>query len=53
MAKRAVAKFRSGDKKAGLVRVIYPIRTESGSFRFRKQLVSSDQLTSFLAQQKK
>jgi hypothetical protein len=53
MAKRTVAKFRSGDKKSGLVRVIYPVRTESGSIRFRKQLISSDQLSNFLSSQKK
>ncbi len=53
MAKRTVAKFRSGDKKSGLVRVIYPVRTEGGSLRFRKQLISSDQLDNFLSSQKK
>jgi hypothetical protein len=53
MAKRAVAKFRSGDKKSGLVRIIYASRTEKGSYRFRKQLISSDQLTAFVATQKK
>ncbi len=53
MAKRTVAKFRSTDKKSGFMRVIYPVRTENGTFRFRKQLISSDQLNSFLSTQKK
>ncbi|MCS7153251.1 MAG: DUF4295 domain-containing protein [Bacteroidia bacterium] len=53
MAKKTVATFRSGDRKAGLTRVIYPVKDAQGRTRFHKKLISSDQLQSFLAQRQK
>ncbi|GIV22452.1 MAG: DUF4295 domain-containing protein [Bacteroidia bacterium] len=53
MAKKTVATFRSGDKKAGFTRVIYPVKDAQGRTRFHKKLVSSDQLQSFLTQRAK
>ncbi|MCS7161880.1 MAG: DUF4295 family protein [Bacteroidia bacterium] len=53
MAKKTVATFRSGDKKAGLTRVIYPVQDSQGRLRFHKKLISSDQLQAFLKQRSK
>ncbi len=53
MAKKTVATFRSGDKKVGLTRVIYPVKDAQGRLRFHKKLISTDQLQEFLAQQRK
>jgi len=53
MAKKTVATFRSGDKKAGFTRVIYPVKQADGRMRFHKKLISSDQLQSFLSQRQK
>ncbi|MDW8236134.1 MAG: DUF4295 family protein [Bacteroidia bacterium] len=53
MAKKTVATFRSGDRKAGLTRVIFPVKDAQGRMRFHKKLVSTDQLQAFLAQRQK
>lgn len=53
MAKKTVATFRSGDKKTGLTRVIYPVKQSDGRIRFHKKLISSDQLQGFLSQRQK